>query len=180
MERGWLPQVLPHSRQRSSYRLILSCSLSCSHRGRAGNSPKTRNPLFPDMEKEERDAELCTPNLMFPASGRELTPGDRNCFRSGCRGFAGLVPQPLCMKSKSALEEQTCVIVPGGGSVRHESGKPRGDVTRMHTADNEDSFAPFAIFALTGCFLIAKGAKGALRTQSASQRWELPTCSSVL
>jgi len=43
---------------------------------------------------------LRTSNLMFPVSGRELTPGDRNFFRSGCRGFSGLVPQPLCMKSK--------------------------------------------------------------------------------
>jgi hypothetical protein len=28
-------------------------------------------------------------------------------FRSGCRGFLGLVPQPLCMKSKVCSEEQT-------------------------------------------------------------------------
>jgi hypothetical protein len=48
-----------------------------------------------------------TPNLMFPADGRELTPGDRDFSRSGCRGFSGLVPQPLCMKSKVCSEEQT-------------------------------------------------------------------------
>ena len=29
--------------------------------------------------------------------------------RSGCRGFSGLVPQPLFMKSKVCSEEQTCV-----------------------------------------------------------------------
>ena len=28
--------------------------------------------------------------------------------RSGCRGFSGLVPQPLFMKSKVCSEEQTC------------------------------------------------------------------------
>jgi hypothetical protein len=33
-------------------------------------------------------------------------PGDDS--RSGCRGFSGLVPQPLFMKSKVCSEEQTC------------------------------------------------------------------------
>jgi hypothetical protein len=33
-------------------------------------------------------------------------PGDDS--RSGCRGFLGLVPQPLFMKSKVCSEEQTC------------------------------------------------------------------------
>jgi hypothetical protein len=28
--------------------------------------------------------------------------------RSGCRGFSGLVPQPLFMKSKVCSKEQTC------------------------------------------------------------------------
>lgn len=34
-------------------------------------------------------------------------PGDDS--RSGCRGFSGLVPQPLFMKSKVCSEEQTCL-----------------------------------------------------------------------
>ena len=34
-------------------------------------------------------------------------PGDDS--RSGCRGFLGLVPQPLFMKSKVCSEEQTCL-----------------------------------------------------------------------
>jgi len=32
----------------------------------------------------------------------------RDDSRSGCRGFSGLVPQPLFMKSKVCSKEQTC------------------------------------------------------------------------
>jgi len=46
------------------------------------------------------------PNLMFPVSGQELTPYSRFA-RAGCRGVTGLVPQPLCMKSRLARSGQT-------------------------------------------------------------------------
>ena len=47
-------------------------------------------------------------------------PGDDS--RSGCRGFLGLVPQPLCMKSKvCSIEEQTGgQILPREDGVRQE------------------------------------------------------------
>jgi hypothetical protein len=35
------------------------------------------------------------------------TRRSKDDFRSGCRGFLGLVPQPLFMKSKVCSEEQT-------------------------------------------------------------------------
>jgi len=49
------------------------------------------------------------PNLMFPRlPGRELAPGGQDVWSgSGCRGVLGLVPQPLCMKSKVSPEGQT-------------------------------------------------------------------------
>jgi hypothetical protein len=50
-----------------------------------------------------------TPNLMFPVFRARVDTGrPKVAFRSGCRGFVGLVPQPLCMKSKVCSEEQTC------------------------------------------------------------------------
>ena len=52
------------------------------------------------MRGADRPSGLRAPNLMFPVSRRELTPV-RNVL-SGCRGVTGLVPQPLCMKFKSA------------------------------------------------------------------------------
>ena len=39
------------------------------------------------------------PESHVPRYGRELAPA---IIRSGCRGVNGLVPQPLCMKFKSA------------------------------------------------------------------------------
>jgi len=42
----------------------------------------------------------------FPRA-RVDTGRPRLALRSGCRGFVGLVPQPLCMKSKVCSEEQT-------------------------------------------------------------------------
>jgi hypothetical protein len=50
-----------------------------------------------------------TPNLMFPLFPRARVDTGRPKFdfRSGCRGFLGLVPQPLFMKSKVCSEEQT-------------------------------------------------------------------------
>src|SRR5450755_1831679 len=44
---------------------------------------------------------LCTPNLMFPVTRRELTPVSW-IAQVGCRGVTGPVPQPLCMKFKLA------------------------------------------------------------------------------
>jgi len=65
------------------------------------------------MEKEAQELLVNSriPNLMFPRlPGRELAPGGRDIWsRSGCRGVSGLVPQPLCMKSKVSSEEQTGV-----------------------------------------------------------------------
>jgi hypothetical protein len=49
-----------------------------------------------------------TPNLMFPlCRARVDTRRSKVALRSGCRGFLGLVPQPLCMKSKVCSKEQT-------------------------------------------------------------------------
>jgi len=42
------------------------------------------------------------PESHVPRYGRELAPA---IIRSGCRGVNGLVPQPLCMKFKSAREQ---------------------------------------------------------------------------
>ena len=50
-----------------------------------------------------------TSNLMFPDTGRELTPDNAGMAASGCRGFIGLVPQPLCMKFKvCSLKSKLC------------------------------------------------------------------------
>ena len=51
---------------------------------------------------------LCTPNLMFPVWERVDTGRQEVAFKSGCRGFSGLVPQPLCMKSKADRLRPTC------------------------------------------------------------------------
>ena len=51
---------------------------------------------------------LCTPNLMFPVWERVDTGRQEVAFKSGCRGFSGLVPQPLCMKSKAGQLRPTC------------------------------------------------------------------------
>jgi len=51
----------------------------------------------------------CTPNLMFPDFRERVDTGRPEfSFRSGCRGFIGLVPQPLCMKFRSAPKSKTC------------------------------------------------------------------------
>jgi hypothetical protein len=61
---------------------------------------------------------LCTPNLMFPVWERVDTGRQEVAFKSGCRGFSGLVPQPLCMKSKAGRLRPTCRYGSGrvGGS----------------------------------------------------------------
>jgi hypothetical protein len=55
----------------------------------------------------------CTPNLMFPVWERVDTGRQEVAFKSGCRGFSGLVPQPLCMKSKAGRLRPTCRYVSG-------------------------------------------------------------------
>ena len=43
-------------------------------------------------------------------------------FKSGCRGFSGLVPQPLCMKSKARrLERTETMVAEGRGRVKGDS-----------------------------------------------------------
>ena len=69
--------------------------------------------------------ELRTPNLMFPLCRARVDTGRPEVSsRSGCRGFLGLVPQPLCMKSKVCSEEQTCWLwyLGQGRSSRVSSG----------------------------------------------------------
>jgi hypothetical protein len=65
--------------------------------------------LFPwNEEKRNEMHKLRTPNLMFPHLRARVDTGRPEVsFRSGCRGFSGLVPQPLFMKSKVCSEEQT-------------------------------------------------------------------------
>jgi len=57
-------------------------------------------------------------------------PGDDS--RSGCRGFLGLVPQPLFMKSKVCSEEQTCEGLYSDASplVKRQAGKILADLGR--------------------------------------------------
>jgi hypothetical protein len=50
-----------------------------------------------------------TPESHVPRYGRELTPYSWFA-QAGCRGVTGLVPQPLCMKSRLALWGQTGMI----------------------------------------------------------------------
>jgi len=57
---------------------------------------------------------LCTPNLMFPVWERVDTGRQEVAFKSGCRGFSGLVPQPLCMKSKAHRLRGTGTMVAEG------------------------------------------------------------------
>src|SRR5438034_4018792 len=81
--------------------------------------------------------------------------------RSGCRGFNGLVPQPLCMKSKVCSEEQTCVanadrIVRGMSRAayhRHsESGQGEANQFSAYSAISAvDLYVP----DLSGCSLSA-------------------------
>src|SRR6266849_8694118 len=97
MLRGWLPQVLPHSRQRSSYVLVPILRLLSVTAGRAGkNTQLTQNP-FSEWEKRLGKCESISLTRIswspLPGESWHLTIN-----RSGCRGVLGLVPQPLCMK----------------------------------------------------------------------------------
>ena len=65
---------------------------------------------------------LRAPNLMFPVSRRELTPV--RSVLSGCRGVVGLVPQPLCMKFKSAEADWNQLVVAHVVRICNEAGAP--------------------------------------------------------
>src|SRR5579864_9308692 len=66
MERGWFPQVLPHSRQRSSYRVI-SYSLLQSSWGRAWKRVPKNGKLFSgSKEKRLRNANTLHPESHVP------------------------------------------------------------------------------------------------------------------
>ncbi len=135
MERGWFPQVLPHSRQRSSYRAIATLFFLASSWGRARKRvPKTGNLFSGYKEKRLRDAEMRHPESHVPRFRARVDTG-RPGFnsRSGCRGFNGLVPQPLCMKSKVCSEEQTC----GANADRIRREMSRAAYRRMATRGRE-------------------------------------------
>src|SRR5712692_4104526 len=120
MLRGWLPQVLPHSRQRSSYVLVPILQLLSVTAGRAGkNYPVNTKPLF-RMGKEAREMRInCAyPNLMVPVAGRELAPDDQQIrlpWRPRARPSATLHEIPVCSN-----KEQTWnwIIQPTNRSVK--------------------------------------------------------------
>jgi hypothetical protein len=68
---------------------------------------------------------------MFPLCRARVDTGRPEVpFRSGCRGFLGLVPQPLCMKSKVCSEEQTSRILLAKTGSRQE-GSQKGAAVRV-------------------------------------------------
>ena len=80
--------------------------------------------------------EFRTPNLMFPLCRVRVDTGRPEVtFRSGCRGFLGLVPQPLCMKSYGLLRRANLIVMLSRTRVRSQEPSRVGSVSILLSAE---------------------------------------------